>query len=634
MSALRLTIALFVFVPSWTGWCVAGESTAADWVEEGRSHWAYQLPQSMPVPKVQDASWPLNPIDDYILARLEATGLRPGPDADRETLLRRLYFDLIGLPPTIVQVDQYLADSNPESYQQLVDRLLASPRFGERWGRHWLDVVRYAESMTLRGLILPDAWRFRDYVINSFNADRPFDQFVREQIAGDLLSWKTISQRRRQLVGVTFLALGNTNLENQDKEQLRMDVVNGQLETIGSAFLAQTLGCARCHDHKFDPIPTHDYYALAGILRNTKTLEHANVSKWLEAPLPQSADEEALQHGGQSKARPPTVMTVREEKEIGDTFIHFGGSVHSAGEMVPRGFLQVANHGTNPQFTSVASGRHELADWLVSTDNPLTARVTANRIWFWLMGEGLVRTPDNFGTTGAHPSHPQLLDYLALRLVQEKWSIKSLIRLIVLSRTYQLDSGKTDQAMAIDPGNRLLSHTHRRRLDAECLRDSMLTVSGELSLQMSGSTIRTGTKADFAYQHDLVCRSVYLPVLRNSLPKIFTAFDFANPNVTTGRRDVSTVAPQALLLMNHPWFYQRARKAAKRLLAESYLADADLVATAYRRTVGRSPTDTERKMTLQYLQSVSASDVADSRLEAITQMMHVLFSTIDFRYLY
>src|SRR5262245_42554930 len=261
-------------------------------LEEGRQSWSHRPPVRPAGLAVKDARWPAGDIDRFILVRLEAKDLRPSAEADRATLVRRLYYDLAGLPPLPEEIDAFINDDRADAYEQLVDRLLASRHFGERWGRHWLDVARYAESVTLRGFVLKEAWRYRDYVIESFNDDVPYDRFVREQVAGDLLPAAGLDQRRRQLVGTTFLTLGNTNLEEQDKKQLRMDVVDEQLDTLGRAFLAQTLGCARCHDHKFDPVPTKDYYALAGILRNTRTLEHANVSKWLEMPLPADPDTE------------------------------------------------------------------------------------------------------------------------------------------------------------------------------------------------------------------------------------------------------------------------------------------------------------------------------------------------------
>ena len=344
-------------------------------------------------PLVRDATWPATDIDRFLLVALEARNIRPTDEADRATLARRLLFDLIGLPPTPEDVDAFVNDSSPDAYETLVDRLLASPHFGERWGRHWLDVARFAESLTLRGLILTSAWRYRDYVIDAFNADMPFDQFVREQVAGDLLPAPSLEDRRRQQVAASFLVLGNTNLEEQDKNQLGMDVVDEQLDTIGKAFLAQSLGCARCHDHKFDPIPTRDYYAMAGILRNVKTLEHANVSMWLEKPLPSyprkrpsfrctrrrspgskpssrpSAAAKAPHVAElsaelkQLKARGPkreTILAVEELAAIVETRVNIRGSVHNLGESVPRGFLRVATVGAisrrcRPPKAAVAS---------------------------------------------------------------------------------------------------------------------------------------------------------------------------------------------------------------------------------------------------------------------------------------
>jgi hypothetical protein len=656
---------------------VGAEEPSLD-VSAARRHWAYRLPETAALPQVDNTAWLANEVDAHVLARIEAAGLHPGPDADRATLARRLYFDLHGLPPTPHEIDRFLDDQDPDACARLVDRLLASPRFGERWGRHWLDVVRYAESLTLRGLILPEAWRFRDYVVASFNSDRPFDQLVRQHVAGDLLDGQRIPERQEQQIAATFLTLGNHNLEDQDKEQLRMDVVNEQLESIGSAFLAQTIGCARCHDHKFDPIPTRDYYALAGILRNTRMLEDDNVSKWIEMPLVVPPDEERVYveheqalaqldaqirtakastsadspHPAQPHAlqrilekqrkqlldvgpRRPMVMAVREEANITDSPIHRRGDVHSLGNVIPRGFLSVAVHGPVPALPPDESGRREIADWLASPMNPLTARVVVNRAWHWLFGAGLVRTVDNFGTTGENPSHPELLDGLALRFVQDQWSVKRLVRRLVLSRAYGLVSEHHDPAaVTVDPENRLWWRTQRRRLDVECLRDTMLDISGELDLRMGGPTIRPGTDTDYGYAHDQRYRSVYVPVLRNSLPELFTVFDFANPSYGTGQRSMSTVAPQALLMMNHPWIDERARSAANSVLRESKDDDRARITLAFRRTLGHPPTDAELALALEYVVSVRTTLAAGGELEAYTRMIHALFGSLDFRYLH
>ena len=801
-------------------------------LEEGRKFWSY-IPLTKPaLPTVKTAG--KNEIDAFILAALEAKGMKAAPEADRTILIRRLYYDLLGLPPTPEEIDAFVNDRAADAYDQLVDRLLASPHFGERWGRHWLDLARYAESLTLRGFVMKEAWRYRDYVIESFNKDVPFNQFIREQIAGDLLQGGTTEERRRHLTATSFLTLGNTNLEEQDKKQLVMDVVDEQLDTISRAFLAQTVTCARCHDHKFDPIPTKDYYALAGILKNTKTLAHSNVSKWLEMPLPGNPDREKnfkeheaavavlqkqiagakgavaknakpldpnkphvftlkelpgivvddaqakkigdwkeskfsgtyigagyihddnkekgeksltfdpdipqtgkyevrfayqaakgratkvpvtvfsadgektimvdqtktpdidglfislgqyrFEKDGQSfvivanddtqgvviadavifipvealnevkngpaaapskdapeaaslKAledklkklqasgpRREMVMSVEEEAKIEDVKVHVRGNVHNLGELAPRGFLQVAMTGKSEPFPKDESGRRQLAEWIASAENPLTARVFANRAWHWLLGVGLVRTTDNFGTTGEKPSHPELLDYLAARFLEEGWSTKKLVRLIVLSGTYRQASLK--DRSEIDPENRLLSQAHRRRLEAECIRDTILKVSGQLAQDHGGPTFKTELGADYGYKHSDVRRSVYSPVFRNSLPELFEAFDFADPSVCTGRRNVSTVAPQALFLMNNPFVQQQAKATAQRLLAEPGLDDAVRITRVFRVTLGRLPSTAEQKLAEAFIQG---SDPKNPQ-EAWAQLVQSLFASIDFRY--
>jgi hypothetical protein len=792
-------------------------------VADGRNFWAYRRPTAPAVPTVKDADWPTDAIDRFVLAKLEAKGLKPAPDADRATLARRLYYDLTGLPPTPEDVDAFVRDTDSRAYEKLVDRLLASPQFGERWGRRWLDIARYAESVTLRGFIFQEAWRYRDYIIDSFNRDVPFDQFVREQIAGDLLPAATPADRRRQLIATTYLALGNTNLEEQDKKQLRMDVVDEQLDVIGRGLLAQTITCARCHDHKFDPIPTRDYYALAGILRNAKAMEHANVSRWIEMPLPADPAEEAVlrkheaavaalqerikaakaksgsatakggvlavrdvpgiivddtaakkvgewqvsqavkpyigtgyvhdQNQGkgektltfQPEAIPPgryevrlaypagtnraeavpvtvfsadgektvtvdmkkappidglflslgeyrfekdglcyvlvsnegtkghvvadavvflsldkpdaaakqadpakatgerdtlraleaelkrlqttgpkrqMAMTVVEEEKTEDARVHVRGSVHNLGELVPRGFLQVATTGTAPAIPKDQSGRRELADWIASPENPMTARVIVNRAWQWLFGAGIVRTPDNFGTTGERPTHPELLDHLAVSFVADGWSMKKLIRRIVLSRTYRQSTAGDTSA---DPDNLLFGRANRRRLEAECIRDTMLFVSGQLTPHRGGPTFPASLAADYGYQTTATCRSVYLPLFRNALPEILELFDAADPSMVTGRRNSGTVAPQALYLMNHPFPVKQAQHAATRLLGEKLADDAARVSRAYRLTLGREPTAGERQVAAKLLGSRDPK-------EAWTLLFHALFASAEFRY--
>jgi hypothetical protein len=646
----------------------------ADDPQAGREFWAFRPPRRNPVPAVKDEAWPRGPIDRFILARLEAKDLRPAAGADRATLLRRAYFDLIGLPPAPEEVEAFRADRSPDAFARVVDRLLASPHFGERWGRHWLDVARFAESSGGgRSLLLKDAWRYRDYVIASFNADVPYDRFVTEQVAGDLLPHATPEQRRRQLVATAFLALGPTNYERQDKDVLEMDVVDEQLDTMGRAFLGLTIGCARCHDHKFDPIPTRDYYALAGILHSTRTLIHDNVSRWVEQPLPVSPEQEAALKRHEAAAAAlqekikrakrkdpgktpadakdleqqlkqllatgpsrPVAMSVAEADRIEDCRVCIRGNTHNRGEKVPRGFLQAATRGRPPVIPAAESGRRQLAEWLASPENPLTARVMANRVWHHLFGAGLVRTGDNFGSIGETPSHPELLDYLALEFIASGsqdspgWSVKRLIREIMLSRTYQL--GGTPGTGGVDPENRLLGRSNRRRLDAEALRDTMLVVSGRLDRTMGGPTIKKGTVTETGYRFDDRRRSVYTPVFRNRLLELFEAFDFPDPNIVVGRRNVSTVAPQALYLMNSPFVLEESRYAARALLAARELDDAGRVDRAYRLALGRPPAGRERRLALDFVAEVGETATADERLAVWARFYQALFGCIDFRY--
>ncbi len=493
-------------------------------------------PAARSADRVADADgWCRSPIDRFVLARLKASGLGVSADADRRTLIRRAYFAVLGLPPSTAAIDQFLSDSSQDAFERLIERLLASPRFGERWGRHWLDVARYADSTGGgRSMLYGNAWRYRDYVITAFNHDKPFDTFLVEQLAGDLLDYTDPEVGRQQLTATAFLALGPTNYELQDKEQLRMDVIDEQIDTVGRVMLGLSLGCARCHDHKFDPVSTREYYALAGVFRSTQTLIHDNVSTWVKRPVPVDAQwqqrldahqqavaelvaqlvacqelrdedhdleqrqlelsQELAQLRSAPPPPPPHVMAVAEEQQVGDHFVCVRGNVHESGDAVPRGVIDAVGGEHASQIPEAASGRLELARWIASSNNPLTARVMINRIWHHLFGAGLVRTVDNFGARGETPSHPELLDYLAARFVEQGWSVKAIIREIMLSHTYRLSSVALPEAARRDPENRLLSRFPRRRLDAEALHDAMLVLSGRLDSRMGGDTIRTDTK--------------------------------------------------------------------------------------------------------------------------------------------
>ncbi len=808
----------------------------------GHKHWAFQPVKSQPPPQVKQAGWARTPVDRFIQARLEARGLSPGRDAPAETLLRRVYFDLWGLPPSVEEVERFLADRRPDRWERLVDRLLADPRFGQRWGRHWLDVVRYADSSGGgRSLLFHQAWRFRDYVIRSFNQDKPFNRLVLEHLAGDLLPEQQGDRRRDNLIATGFLVLGPINYELQDKPLLRVEVIDEQLSTVGKAFLGMTLGCARCHNHKFDPIPMRDYYALAGIFYSTKSLVPGNVSGFTTRPLPLPPKEQArwdqyqqrrqelqsqlkhlgkqltqlrqkrnqllglqlekavvvddpqarfsgpwkqsssvkpyvgrgyryskspgaqavyqarlrpgeylvqlcysahanrcrrvririrhakgteelfldqrrvsddpqgfyslgrfhfaaetpatvtLQNAGpgaliadavrfvpvrnrpqpqgtgspqalaqaeqqllhlqqrqkQTEAalqrlernappKPPQVMAVLEQPEPGDWHICLRGDLRRPGPRVPRGFLSVVGS-LGITVPEDRSGRLELAQWIAHPQNPLTARVYVNRVWQHLLGRGLVATPDNFGTTGQPPTHPELLDYLASWFVRNGWSTKRLVRLIVLSRVYRLSSDPRQDQAQVDPGNQLFWRAERKMLEAEALRDAMLFVSGQLDLEMGGPAFPPSLKREFGYRSSLRKRSVYLPVLRNTLPELFLVFDFANPNLVVGRRSRSVLPTQALYLMNSPFVLQQAQAAAARLLAEE--ADPQRrLHRAFVRFLGRPPSAPEREAALQFLARRQAGrdgpQQKETEQEAWTLLCQGLFATLDFRFVH
>ncbi len=797
-----------------------------------RKFWAFQPVKKPAEPNLKNKAWARNGIDRHVLAALEAKGIGPVQDADDLTLLRRIYFDLIGLPPTPEQMAAFekagIANRN-SAIENTVDMLLASPHFGERWGRHWLDVVRFSESTGGgRTLLMKEAWRYRDYVVNAFNADKPYTDFIREQIAGDLIEGGTVAQRRERLTGTAFLLLGPTNYELQDKTVLEMDIVDEQLDTMGKAFMGLTIGCARCHDHKFDPIRTEDYYGMAGIFKSTKVVVHSNVSTWNKRPLPFSVEEKAraAKQAGEISAKQKEIAALKQQlglsasspvavaalpgivvddlqakltgewtqsthakNYVGKNYIHDGaigkgaksaaftvkipedgkfevrvaytqgsnragkvpvlirhadgevtkyinqtkrppidnhfislgtydflvgeweavvistkgttqhvivdavqflpqdapktatptpkpegksgqamlkkmeaelkalqkaavrqpqiiaadeadkprdiqiairGNAHNAGTKTPRSFIRVLHRSPAPKIAAQASGRAELADWLASAKHPLTARVFVNRVWQHLFGEGIVSSVDNFGHMGRLPTNQALLDHLASRFVEQGWSVKKLIREIVLSRVYQLSShtAPTLHSQSIfDLENKLYWRQNRRRLQAEAIRDAVLSISGQLDLKVGGATIKPGTTIEYGYSFDGKRRSVYVPVFRNTPLEILAVFDFADPNLVVGSRTTSSVPTQALYLMNSPFVRAQSDAAAKRLLSDRLPNDDARILQAYRRSLGRNPGARERQIILNYL--AAENDPA----KAWPQIFHGLYASVDFRYL-
>jgi cytochrome c553 len=586
-----------------------------------REHWAWQPLRMPPPPSIRQRAWARADIDRFILAKLEAAGLQPAEDAARTALIRRVTFDLIGLPPTPEQIDAFLRDDSPTAVHRVVDRLLASSAFGERWGRHWLDVARYGESTgPSRNIPYPQAWRYRDYVLDAFNADLPYDRFLCEQIAGDLLPATSPEERDRQVIATGFLALGVKDVNQRFKVRFVMDNIAEQIDTVTRSVLALAVSCARCHDHKFDPIPTTDYYALAGIFHSTDNcagvrnkmggggLDYYDTTMLLEMSSGK----------GTSKSPVRAILGVREAKRASDIPLRIRGEAEKLGPVVARGFLSAVPVADSPGINPRASGRLELAQWLTSNKNPLTPRVIANRVWQHLFGRGLVTSVDNFGVTGDKPSHPELLDHLAVRFMRDGWSVKKLIRGIVLSHAYQLSADALAKNMAIDPANRLVWRHSPRRLDAEEIRDAMLLAAGTLDPARPVASpardlkvvelLDNGPDARRLQEQAQAStlRSVYLPLLRGLAPHSLAVFDFAEQGLVTGSRDSTTVSPQALYLLNDPFVRRHSLALAERLLQGPDMNDAARIVRAYRLALGREPAAREIIRAQAYLTAYEA----------------------------
>ncbi len=790
---------------------------------EQRNYWAFQPIADPELPEVSDAAWTSNPVDRFVYAKLAAEGLEPVEPADKLTLLRRATFDLTGLPPTPEEAAAFLADDSPGAFEAVIERLLASPVYGERWGRHWLDVVRYADSTgNDEDHRYPHAWKYRDYVIDAFNDDMPYNQFVREQVAGDLVPSPDGAEINvRGTIATGFLALGPKAIAQQDKTRMLYDVYDEQIDVMSKALLGLTVACARCHDHKFDPILTKDYYSLAGIFASTRNyrsprthvstmllkplvanevyeryraeqdliknkqieldnladeeIEHyidsiadrvsdymlaavsiyeggadaadlaaeqglderelarwadylkpteiprAQLAEWREA-MPSQREEVAadyerrfgetlkewhhtirrwraaaietireaamppppkprflpgrdrffydiyhakkgpLQFSGDRQnqvLKPETVAKIeglkaelKELKEDGmpeppmanavedgesvEQRVFVRGDYNSEGEPAPKVFPAIIA-GADQQPVQEGSGRLELANWLVSPDNPLTARVMVNRIWQKHFGEGIVGSPSNFGKLGERPTHPELLDWLAKRFVDDGWSVKQMHRRLMLSRTYQLDSRPTAGLVAADPSNLWLGRFNRRRLDVEELRDGMLAIDRSLDLAMGG-TMQSGTGTDRENSNARLSidpttstrRMVYLPLRRANLPTLLNLFDFGDAVTSIGKRAVTNVAPQALFMMNSEFVTSRAENLANQLLDEDRWSDAERVRHAYMRVLTREPDSAEIDNALSYLGTFSTRFEDDSSERAWQSYCRILLASNDF----
>jgi hypothetical protein len=732
------------------------------WIDQGapweavnsdaRNWWAFKKPMRPPVPAANK-----NPIDAFLMKAMQAQGVKPAPPADRQTLLRRAYIDLIGLPPTLAQAAEFLDDKSPDAWPKLIDRLLASPQYGERWGRHWLDVARYADSNGFEhDFDRPNAWRYRDYVIRSFNDDKPYNQFLREQIAGDELDNVTPDG----LIATGFLrSYAKVGYREKDNPEFRYEYLDDMIATIGRGILGLTVQCARCHDHKFDPIPQTDYYHLQASLfgsveadlpltsagealayetktaeinarvneirQKIRTLENPYRDKLLPAKykrFPQNVQDaiavpEAQRTPGQqllasqvirtvsvssseidrimkpedlaekrrldaqiaaiNKERPkpiPVAMGMTDgdyrftpdgpgdepapgkgvkREAIEGSYLHTGparyqvppayllirGDVNSRGPEMKPGFVSVITYGNPPVELPPASGhtsgrRRAMAEWLVSPENPLTARVIVNRIWHHHFGRGIVPTLDNFGKMGELPANQELLDWLAVEFMDRGWSVKQMHRLLMTSQAYQMTSQFDDASnMAKDPEDRLCWRFRMQRLDAEILRDSILAVSGTLNTQMFGKPVfpklpqeilaqtKEGIWLDREDGPEVWRRSIYIYRKRGLPFPLLDAFDLPNQNISCGARNVTTVPTQALTLMNDEFILRQAQLFANRLEEAASADPRKQVELGYRLALSRSPEAEERKLALEFLAQHKLADFA-----------HVLLNLNEFLY--
>ncbi|MBI3880690.1 MAG: DUF1553 domain-containing protein [Verrucomicrobia bacterium] len=724
----------------WLALAVAPAKAATEFTitDADRKHWAFQ-PVTRPTPPVlvHFAPGVQNPIDLFIRSKLEAAGLHPSPPAGKAALIRRVTFDLIGLPPTPAEIDAFVNDPSPKAYEALVDRLLASQHYGERWGRHWLDLARFAETDGFEhDAIRPHSWRYRDYVIKSFNDDKPYDQFIREQIAGDELyaNSKPETQNPELLVATGFNLLGPDMVDSSDQIQRRHNTLNDMTDTAALAFLGLTMGCARCHDHKFEPLSQHDYYALQAFFTPAKFQreqpiptpdarvaydaamkkfnEHPKVRELtaLEGPVrekifsqktaklapeaqvahrtpPEKRDAEQANlvletedkvkisdkdltaaFSGETKTRrkelldevkslpkppslPKAMALTQGDASTAKTFILRRGEYSQPGEEVSAGFptvlvssLQAASAGNRLKPGHQAHSRAALADWIASPTNPLTARVMVNRIWQHHFGRGLVATPSEFGTHGAKPSDPELLDWLASKFIARGWSVKAMHKLMLMSATYRQSSfgvppsggsaagDRLKAGLRTDPDNRLLWRMNRLRLEGEAIRDSLLAISGQLNPQMFGPGVFppipkesiAGVKGGWP-QNDHVReysrRSIYIFARRNLRFPFLEVFDAPDNNLSCPARERSTTAPQSLTLLNADEVTTAARLTAERLKAEGKSADKQIT-LAYRLVLGRAPTANELALAREFL--------AQSPLN---EFCRALFNLNDFVYL-
>jgi len=692
---------------------------------EPREHWAFEPLRRVEPPVVRNVAWAKTPVDRFILSALESNQLEPAPPASREQFIRRVTFGLIGLPPTPEEIDAFVKDTTPDASAKLVDRLLASPQYGERWARHWLDLARYAESDGFEhDAVRPHSWRYRDYVIKSFNDDKPFDRFVREQVAGDEL-WPDSPEA---LTATAFHLLGPDMVDSADQVQRRCNMLNDMTDTTASVLLGLTFGCARCHNHKLEPLSQRDYFSLQAFFApvrfererliptaSERAAHEAETARYrsltasqqkqindLEAPFREHLHNEKLatlsEDAQLAHQTPKDKRTVEQENTVQETagmlkiteaelvkamsseqrslrkrlleelkkipappplpatmslaksngappkvFVLHRGDYNQPGEEVSAGFPAIlcGNRGEaeHAPKSEIAGSRTALADWLVSPANPLTARVMVNRIWQHHFGRGIVATPSDFGTRGARPTHPELLDWLAGEFVARGWSIKAMHRLILNSAAYQQSSPASRETLARDPENRFFSRQNRVRLEGEVIRDSLLAISGRLNPAMYGPSVSPPVPADItktsknwtasADPADHARRSIYVFARRNLRFPFLEAFDAPDNNLTCPERGRSTTAPQSLTLLNSEEVMTAARATAERVARMTAKPDQQ-VESAFRLAIGRPPTAQELTMSKSFVAKASGS--ADDTA-GLTELCRALFNLNVFVYI-
>jgi len=576
-------------------------ASTIDWTT-AREFWSFQEPQAHPQPKVSAPQWVSRPLDGFILEKLDRAGLKPAEEADRRMLIRRVTFDLTGLPPAPADVDAFVADEMSEAYENLIDRLLASPQYGERWARLWLDVARYAEDQahivgSNRELCYPNAYRYRDWVIASLNSDLPYDEFIRRQLAADLIAPEDAESH----VALGFIGLG-PKYYRRGSPEVMAEEWEDRVDTVTRGLLGLTVACARCHHHKYDPIPTEDYYALAGVFASTEMFNR---------PLSEKAE---TTKGGQAKKVEESLHIVRDLNPH-DIEVMIRGDVLKKGPKVERHFLTALSKDA-PSRLQNGSGRLDLANAIASRENPLTARVIVNRVWAQFFKTGLVKTMSNFGALGEAPSHPELLDDLAVRFMDNGWSLKWLMREIALSSTYRQSSHATPESLQADPQNRFLSRMPRRRLSVEAWRDAVMAASGELDPNVYGASIDP-------MNIETRRRTIYAEISRLELNKLLALFDFPDPNTHNPQRNETTTPLQKLFVLNNPFMLRHAEKLRDQLAVQAG-DDAPLrVVLAYRQAFGRMPTADEQQLAYEFL-----GDKPNA--ERWTEYVHALLASNEF----